>query len=63
MISSKVGRIKNVQYNSESGDLEVTFVVTDPKFKKKVLRNLALSGSIEIKGEQIIFTGNIEDNK
>lgn len=62
MISEKVGRIKNIQYNTESGDMEVTFIVTDAKFRKKILRDMSLSGSIEIKDEQIIFTGNIEDN-
>ena len=37
-------------------------MVIDNKFKKKLLRDMSLSGSIEIKGEQIHYTGNKEDN-
>lgn len=62
MIEETVGRIKNIQFNPETKDMEVTFVVTSNKFKKKILRDMSLSGMIEVKGEQISFTGNIEDN-
>ena len=62
MQNKNVGRIKNIQYNSETKEMEVTFIVTDSKFKKKLLRDMSLSGSIEVKGEQISFTGNIEGN-
>ena len=62
MQDKNVGRIKNIQYNSETKEMEVTFIVTDSKFKKKLLRDMSLSGSIEVKGEQISFTGNIEGN-
>jgi len=58
-----VGRIKNIEYNTDTGDLEVTFIVTNTKFKKKILRDMALAGNIEVIGEQILFTGNIGDNK
>ena len=63
MTPESVGRIKNIQFNPETKQMEVTFVVTDNKFKKKILRDMSLSGSIEVKGEQIYFTGNIEDNR
>ena len=62
MLDKNIGRIKNIKYNSETKDMEVTFVVTDNKFKKKLLRDMALSGVIEVKGEQISYTGNKEDN-
>tara|TARA_B100000424_G_C22684918_1_gene374879 strand:+ start:191 stop:382 length:192 start_codon:yes stop_codon:yes gene_type:complete len=62
MLSQNVGRIKNIEYNPDSKEMEITFIVTNNKFKKKILRDMSLSGSIEVKGEQISFTGNIEDN-
>ena len=34
MQDKNVGRIKNIQYNSETKEMEVTFIVTDSKFKK-----------------------------
>tara|TARA_B100000073_G_scaffold321432_1_gene301966 strand:- start:212 stop:403 length:192 start_codon:yes stop_codon:yes gene_type:complete len=63
MLDKNVGYIKNIRYNSESKEMEVTFAVTDNKFKKKLLRDMSLAGKIEVKGEQIYFTGNKEDNK
>lgn len=62
MLNQNVGRIKNIKYDPASKEMEVTFIVTDNKFKKKILRDMSLSGSIEVKGEQISFTGNIEGN-
>ena len=62
MLSQNVGRIKNIKYDPDSKEMEITFIVTDNKFKKKILRDMSLSGSIEVKGEQISFTGNIEGN-
>ena len=62
MLSQNVGRIKNIEYNPDSKEMEITFIVTNNKFKKKILRDMSLSGSIEVKGEQISFTGNIEGN-
>tara|TARA_B100001029_G_C14877403_1_gene348022 strand:- start:468 stop:659 length:192 start_codon:yes stop_codon:yes gene_type:complete len=62
MNSENVGYIKNIQYNPDSKNMEVTFVVTDNKFKKKLLRDLSLSGIIEVSGDKISFTGNKEDN-
>ncbi len=63
MIKDKaVGHIKNIQFNPETKNMEVTFIVTDNKFKKKLLRDMSLAGTIEVKGEQILFTGNIEGN-
>lgn len=63
MLDKNVGYIKNIKYNYENKDMEVTFVVTDNKFKKKLLRDMSLAGKLEVKGEQIYFTGNKEDNK
>lgn len=50
-----VGRIKNIRYNEDTQDLEFTVFVTDPKFKKKLLRDLALSGNLKVDGDELIF--------
>ncbi len=55
-----VGRIKNVNYDSISGDLEVTIRVTDSKFKKKLLRDLSLAGNIKFEGNKLIYLDNTE---
>jgi len=62
MLDKNVGYIKNMTYNPDTKDMEITFVVTDNKFKKKLLRDMSLSGVIEVKGEQISYTGNKEGN-
>ena len=56
-----VGNIKNINYKTESGDLEVTVVITNNKFKKKLLRDLSLSGNIKFVGNELIYVPNIED--
>ena len=55
-----VGNIKNINYKTESGDLEVTVVITNNKFKKKLLRDLSLSGNIKFVGNELIYVPNIE---
>ena len=62
MLDKKIGHIKNIKYNPDTKDMEVILIITDNKFKKKLLRDMSLSGTIEIKGEQISFTGNKQDN-
>lgn len=61
MLDEKVGKIKNIKYESELDILEITIVITDNKFKKKLLRDLALSGSIKFEGNEILYTGNIAE--
>lgn len=62
MNAKNIGRLKNIKYNSETGDMELTLIITDNKFKKKILRDLALDGQIEIDGQNIMYTGNIRGN-
>jgi len=50
-----IGKIKNIAIVPERGDLEVTILVTDPKFRKKLLRDLSLSGNLKVEGTQVIF--------
>jgi hypothetical protein len=60
MKENKVGRIKNIKYNDETGDVELIIAVTDPIFKKKLLRDFALSGKLKIADDKIFFEQ--EDN-
>ena len=61
MKNNIIGKIKNISMNEETGELSVLITVTDSKFKKKLLRDLSLSGNIKFDNDKIIFTGNKED--
>jgi hypothetical protein len=50
-----VGRVKNLKVNIENDSLEITVEITDPKFKKKIIRDLSLGGKIEFLGDKIIY--------
>jgi hypothetical protein len=56
-----IGKIKNVMIVPEDNTLEVTIVITDPKFKKKLLRDLSLSGNLKVNGTKVIFVDGGED--
>lgn len=56
-----IGRIKNLVITPENGGLEVTILVTDPKFKKKLLRDLSLSGNLKVEGTDVIFVSGDDD--
>lgn len=58
MTEKKVGKIKNIKYDQETQDLEFTVLVTDPKFKKKLLRDLALSGNLKVKEDELFFVSS-----
>lgn len=60
MKTKDVGKIKNIIYNEETTVLEITVVVTDAKFKKKILRDLALAGNIMFSNNKLIYIPNIE---
>jgi hypothetical protein len=59
MLERNVGKIKNIKYDSESNDMEIVIFITDNKFKKKILRDLSLSGQIKFEGDEVFFTSNI----
>ena len=50
-----VGKIKNIKYDTKTNDLEINVVITDAKFKKKLLRDLSLAGSIEFKNDLLFY--------
>ncbi len=59
-MNTEVGCIKNISYNNESGELEVTIRITDNKFKKKLLRDLSLAGNIKFEGNKLIYLDKTE---
>lgn len=50
-----VGKIRSVTYHEEEDVLDFTIRVTDPKFKKKLLRDLSLAGKIKLENDRIIY--------
>lgn len=51
----KVGKIKKITYNEDDDSLILHIEITDKKFQKKILRDLTLSGNLEVIGTQLIF--------
>jgi hypothetical protein len=56
-----IGKIKNLVILTDSSDIEVTIRVTDPKFRKQLLRDLSLSGNLRVDGTEVIFVGDDDD--
>ena len=54
-MKKEVGKIKNLSVNSDNDDLEILVKITDSKFKKKILRDLSLSGHIKFEGDKMIY--------
>jgi len=61
-MKNNVGKIKSISFDEENKDLEITIVITDSKFKKKLLRDLSLSGNISIEDGKLIYIENEEYN-
>lgn len=55
-MKNQVGKIKAIKLNEETQELEVTVVISDPKFKKKLLRDLSLSGFLCFQNNELIYT-------
>lgn len=62
MKEKKVGNIKSIKFNEETGELEFTVQVTDNKFKKELLRNLSLAGNIKVVADQIMFVSKDDED-
>jgi hypothetical protein len=62
MKKNKVGKIKSIKLNEDTQELEFTIVVTDSKFKKKLLRDLSLSGNLKVDGDQLVFIPTQEED-
>ncbi len=61
MKNKVIGKIKNIKYDPDSRELEAVIVFLDEKFKKKLLRDLALSGDITFSGKDVIFNCGDKD--
>ena len=62
MLEKNVGKIKNIKYDPDTNDMEIVIFITDNKFKKKILRDLSLSGQIKFEGDVVSFTSNMSGN-
>lgn len=58
-----VGKIKNLKYCLDTDQLEITIFITDNKFKKKLLRDLNLSGKLNISKDIITYNANNESKR
>lgn len=61
MKSTKVGKIKSIEFDELSKNLEFTVVVLDSSFKKKLLRDLSLSGNLTVEDGKYIYISNEEE--
>ena len=61
MKNIEVGKIKSIKYNEDTLDLEVTIAITDSMFKKKLLRDLSLSGRLKMVDNKLIYISNMKD--
>ena len=57
-----VARIKNIKYEELTKELEITIIVTDPKFRKKILRDLSLAGNLEFEGDSVVFISKEDED-
>lgn len=55
-MQQEVGKIKQIKLNEDNQELEITIAIMDPKFKKKILRDLSLAGLLSIQGRTLIYT-------
>jgi len=56
-MEKEVGRIKNINVNLETEELEVTITISDKKFQKQIIRDLAMAGKIKFEEDRVIFIG------
>ena len=57
---NNVGKIKNINYDSDTDELEILVKINDNKFKKKILRDLSLSGHIYFEKNELIYVNSID---
>lgn len=60
MKEKEIGKIKSFLYNTESDNLEITIKVTDPKFKKKILRDFSLAGKLKVEEDIVLYKSEEE---
>lgn len=55
MKEKEVGKIKSFSYDTNTDDLEITIRITDPKFKKKILRDFSLAGKLKVEKDIVLY--------
>lgn len=55
MKEKEVGKIKSFSYDTNTDDLEITIRITDPKFRKKILRDFSLAGKLKVKKDIVLY--------
>jgi hypothetical protein len=56
-MEKEVGRIKNINFNLDTEELDITISISDKKFQKKIIRDLSAAGKIKFEEDKIIFIG------
>jgi len=61
MREDKVGHIKNIMFDDETKNMEINLIITDNKFKKKILRDFSLAGKLKFEEDKVIYITNITE--
>ena len=62
MKETNIGKIKNFIFDTKNNNLELTLIITDNKFKKKLVRDFSLDGKLIVDGDIVYYNANIKDN-
>lgn len=60
MKKKQIGKIKNFIFDEKTNNLEITLIITDNKFKKKIIRDFSLRGDLSFDGDLVMYNANIE---
>ena len=61
MKEKEVGKIKSFRYDTNTDDLEITIRITDPKFRKKIMRDFSLAGKLKVKEDIVLYNSEEVD--
>tara|TARA_B100001094_G_C18196186_1_gene811203 strand:- start:11834 stop:12019 length:186 start_codon:yes stop_codon:yes gene_type:complete len=61
MKEKEVGKIKSFKYDTNTDDLEITIKITDPKFRKKIMRDFSLAGKLKVEEDIVLYNSEEVD--
>lgn len=61
MKEKEVGKIKSFRYDTNTDDLEITIRITDPKFRKKIMRDFSLAGKLKVEEDIVLYNSEEVD--
>jgi len=61
MKEKEVGKVKSFRYDIKADDLEITIKITDPKFKKKIMRDFSLAGKLKVQEDIVLYNSEEVD--